>query len=147
MGGGQARGLAAGDAGTRLTALIDTNVLVRHLTGDPPQAARRATRYLERAGELILTDIVAAECLYVLESYYELDRARVVEAMRSIVAFPAIRAENETAILRALELHESEGIHFAEAYLVARAEAGGTAEIVSFDRALDRIESVGRIEP
>jgi len=29
-----------------LTAFVDTNVLVRHLTGDPPDQAARATRFL-----------------------------------------------------------------------------------------------------
>lgn len=35
-----------------VTAFVDTNVLVRHLTGDPPAQAARATRYLQRAETL-----------------------------------------------------------------------------------------------
>jgi hypothetical protein len=48
---------------------IDTSILIRHLTGDPPGQARRATRFLTRAEELLLTDLVAAEVVYVLESF------------------------------------------------------------------------------
>jgi predicted nucleic acid-binding protein len=29
-----------------LSAFVDTNVVVRHLTGEPPDLADRATRYL-----------------------------------------------------------------------------------------------------
>ena len=42
-----------------MTAFVDTNVFVRHLTGDPPAQAKRATRYLERADELLLAENVA----------------------------------------------------------------------------------------
>ena len=36
-----------------MSAFIDTNVLIRHLTGDPPEQAARATRLLSRAGQLL----------------------------------------------------------------------------------------------
>jgi predicted nucleic acid-binding protein len=54
-----------------VTAFVDTNVLVRHLTGDPPELAGRATRYLAAADELLLPDLILAEVAYVLESFYE----------------------------------------------------------------------------
>jgi predicted nucleic acid-binding protein len=58
-----------------LSAFVDTNILVRHLTGDPPEQARRASSFLAQAEELLLTDLVAAEVVYVLESFYEVPRA------------------------------------------------------------------------
>jgi len=44
-----------------VTAFVDTNVLIRHLTGDPPDQAARATRYLAAADELLLADLILAE--------------------------------------------------------------------------------------
>jgi predicted nucleic acid-binding protein len=38
-------------------------------------------------------------------------------------------------------------IDFTEAYLVASAERSGVNTIVSFDRSIDRITTVRRIEP
>src|SRR5215217_6037109 len=75
---------------TPLTALVDRKVLVRHLTGDPPDLAESATAYLGAAGELFLTDLVGAETVYVLESYYGALREEVGEAVRSLVAFDSI---------------------------------------------------------
>jgi predicted nucleic acid-binding protein len=69
-----------------VSAFIDTNVLVRHLTGDPPAMAARATAYLEAETELLLTDLVVAETVYVLESFYEAPRERVAESVRSLIA-------------------------------------------------------------
>ena len=42
-----------GGPAARLSAFVDSNVLVRHLTGDPPRQAKRATKFL-RAGENLI---------------------------------------------------------------------------------------------
>ena len=70
-----------------MSAFIDTNILVRHLTGDPPKMAAKATRYLGSAPDLLLTDLVIAETIYVLESFYEAPREQIAVAIRSVIAF------------------------------------------------------------
>lgn len=130
-----------------MTAFVDTNVLVRHLTGDPPEQATAATAFLAAARELVLVDLVLAEVVYVLESFYEVPRARVAELARAIVAFPSIIVADEDLLLRAVEVYEVDRVDFAEAYLVACAERSGVGAIVTFDRSLDRVATVTRIEP
>jgi predicted nucleic acid-binding protein len=136
-------------AGSRraVTAFVDTNILVRHLAGDPPAQARRATRYLETAEELLLPDLIAAEVAYVLESYYEVPRAQAADTLRAILAFPAIRAVDADLLRRAIEVYEVHRLDFADAYLVASAERTGVGVIASFDRAIDRVTTVRRDEP
>jgi len=136
----------AGQA-SHLSAFLDTNVLIRHLTGDPPEQAARATAALSGLGPLLLTDLILAECVYVLESFYEVAAARVAELMRSALALPSIVAVDPDVLLRALEVYEHDRLDFAEAYLVAQAEASGVSEILSSDRAIDRACSVTRREP
>ena len=53
--------------------------------------AARATALLAAGEELLLADLIVAECVYVLESFYEVPRARVAELMRAAVALPSIR--------------------------------------------------------
>ena len=130
-----------------MSAFLDTNVLIRHLTGDPPAQARRASVFLERAEELLVPDLIVAELVYVLESFYEVERQRVAELVRSIIGFPAIVVVDEPLLLRALEVYEVNRLDFAEAYLVASAEASGVETIASFDREIDRVTTVQRIEP
>jgi len=130
-----------------LSAFIDTNVLIRHLTGDPPEMAARASAYLPDERELLLTDLVAAETVYVLESFYETPREEVAQAVRSLVAFDSIICVDPALLLRAVELYETDRVDFAEAYLVACAESTGVGKIASFDRSIDRVDTIERIEP
>lgn len=109
--------------------------------------AARATAALAGAGDLLLTDLVVAECVYVLESFYEVERGRVAELMRSAIALSTIKTVEPAILLRALEVYELERLDFAEAYLVAQAEATGVNEVLSFDRSIDRLRSVTRREP
>jgi predicted nucleic-acid-binding protein len=130
-----------------VTAFVDTNVLIRHLTGDPPELGRRATQFLTDADELLLADLIVAEVVYVLESFYEVERRRVAELVRAILAFPAITVLDQDLLLRAAEIYEIDRIDFAEAYLVASAERSGCNTVVSFDRSIDRVGTVHRLEP
>jgi predicted nucleic acid-binding protein len=130
-----------------LSAFVDTNVLVRHLTGDPADLAARATAYLGSERELFLTDLVVAETVYVLESFYEAPRDEVSQALRSLVAFDSIVCLDPALLLRAIEVYETDRIDFAEAYLVACAESTGVGKVASFDRSIDRMDTIERIEP
>ncbi|MDA8068591.1 MAG: PIN domain-containing protein [Actinomycetota bacterium] len=109
--------------------------------------AARATRALTDAGELLLADLIVAECVYVLESFYEVPRGRVAELMRAAIALPAIKTLDSVTLLRAFEVYEVDRLDFAEAYLVAQAEATGVEAILSFDESIDRVSTVTRHEP
>lgn len=130
-----------------MSAFVDTNILVRHLTGDPRDMAARATAYLRGADELLLTDLIVAETVYVLESFYEVPRSTVAEAVRSLIAFRSIICVDPALLLRAIEVYETDRIDFAEAYLVASAESTGVDTIASFDRSIDRVGTITRVEP
>lgn len=130
-----------------MSAFVDTNILVRHLTGDPAAMARRATAYLASAEELLLTDLIVAETVYVLESFYEAPREQVATAVRSMLARPNMVTIDPALLLRAVEVYEVDRLDFAEAYLVACAESTGVGVVASFDRTIDRVGTVRRLEP
>lgn len=130
-----------------MKALLDTNILIRHLTGDPPAQAKRATAYLGADHELILTDLVLAEMVYVLESFYETPRTDIARMARALLALPSIAVADQDLLLRAVEIYEVLRLDFAEAYLAALAELSGVNRVASFDRQIDRVQGIQRIEP
>ena len=67
--------------------------------------------------------------------------------LRSLIAFDSVVCVDPARLLRAIEVYETDRIDFAEAYLIACAESIGINTIASFDRSIDRVDTVERIEP
>ena len=76
-----------------------------------------------------------------------MQRAQVAESIRSLLAFNAIVIVDPALLLRTVEVYETDRIDFAEAYLVACAERTEHTAVASFDRSIDRVKTVVRIEP
>ena len=85
--------------------------------------------------------------MYVLESFYKAPHDQVATAMRSLIAMHSMVTVDPAMLLRAIEVYEVDRLDFAEAYLVACAESTGIGRVASFDRTIDRVQTVERIEP
>ena len=109
--------------------------------------AAAASAFLAAPQGLLVPDLVVAELVYVLESHYELPRERVGELARAVIGFPPVVVTDPEVLLRALEVYELHRLDFAEAYLVAIAEASGVRAIASFDRAIRRVPWVRLVIP
>lgn len=130
-----------------MRAFVDTNVLVRHLTADPPEMAKRATQFLASATELHLVDLVVAETVYVLSSFYKLPRNDVAMTMRSLLGMPSIAVDNETLLMRTIDLYDHQRLDFADAYIVACAEQSDSPNVATFDKAIGKVPTVTHIAP
>lgn len=131
---------------------VDTNLFIRYLTNDDPVKADRVEMLLEeaKAGKVLLVtvEMVLAETVWVLESGYDLPRARIAHLVRAILATPGIDVVNGALVLRALELYETAKIDFVDGYIAAVMERRGIREIFSFDKKhLSRLSSLERREP
>jgi predicted nucleic acid-binding protein len=131
-----------------VTALLDTNVLVRHFTGEPLDQAQRATAFLRAAlpEEILLVDLVAAELVFVLQSVYKQPRTVVARLLQATLALPAVRCNSAVLLHRTIELYAA-GRDFTDAYLIATAEGEDIPAIISFDRGIRADRGVRRIEP
>jgi predicted nucleic-acid-binding protein len=109
--------------------------------------AARATAYLQKESELLVADLIVAETIFVLESFYEVARPEISEAMRALIVMESVSVVDAPLLLRAVEIYEYDRLDFAEAYLIACAESTGVIQIASFDRSIDRLKSVTRVEP
>ena len=130
--------------------LVDTNVLVRFFSGEPPEMAARARRLVERADAghvtLVIVPLVLAETFFTLESYYEMDRRMVAEKLVTFLQCRGIEAVEEARLLNALTRCRDKNVHLTDAYLAAC--AGETKEsVASFDRDFDKFPDVKRLEP
>lgn len=109
--------------------------------------AARATAALASGEPLLLCDLVIAECVYVLESVYDVSPATATALMQGALGHPSIKTVDTPVLLRALALHSDGRLAFPDAYLAAQAEATGVGHVLSFDRGLDRVTTITRREP
>ncbi|BCO34024.1 hypothetical protein MHEC_04570 [Mycobacterium heckeshornense] len=96
---------------------------------------------------MLLAHFVVAETVDVLESLYGTRREQIAQAIRSLVTFDSIVCVDPALLLRAVEVYETDRIDFAEAYLVACAETTGIGRVASFNRSIDRVNTIERVEP
>lgn len=125
-----------------MRVLVDTNALVRFLTGAPADQARRVRRLFERADagdiELVTVPSVVAEVLYVLIDYYELARREAFDTVSDLCATRVLTVEHESAVLDALAVAAERDLDFVDALLVHLGRALGADRVFSFDRGMQQ---------
>jgi len=113
---------------------VDTNVLVRLLTGDDPEQAR-AARALFARERIWIAKTVLLETAWVLRSLYGFDEGAICDAFTKMMGLKNVEAEDEASVAAALAL-TGHGIEFADAlHLSSRPQGAG---FVTFDRAFVR---------
>ena len=127
--------------------LLDTNVIVRFLTGDHPTHSPRSRKLFARAAAgdvtLVVTDLALAETAWVLQSFYSLDRNAITAALKDLIDSAGIEVENKATLLSALRNFAQTDVNFVDAYHAAVA-AGESIAIASFDRDFDQFAGVKR---
>ena len=130
--------------------LVDTNILLRFLSGEPVRQAEAAKKLFSEAaaGEVVLdvSPVIVAETIYTLLSFYGVERKEAVEKLLMLLRQPGLKIRDAAQVFSALERLRAANVGFADAFLAA----GGAEEnvaIASFDRDLDKFHDVKRFEP
>ncbi len=123
--------------------LVDANILLRHLTGQPSLLARRAAEIMRDAERgqfsLVVVPLTLAECVWVLETSYRQTREVIADALLTLVEARGIVARERDIVVTALNLYrDNPRLDFADAYLAAVATVEGPPRIASFDEQLRR---------
>ena len=132
----------------KTSRLIDTNLIIRHLVQDHEKHARAAGRLFDACdrGEvtIILLPAVLAECVFVLESFYEHPRVAIASALARLIASPGIEISDAPIHLDALERYRITKLHFVDC-LIAATAAARSMSVASFDQDFRKFADV-RIE-
>ncbi len=113
-------------------AALDTNVVVRLITGDDPRQTAQAKKLLERESCSIAPSVLM-ECEWVLRGAYGMDAARIAALFRQLLALGPITAQSSALIERVLDAVEA-GMDFADALHALQTPEGES--FATFDAAL-----------
>jgi predicted nucleic-acid-binding protein len=123
---------------------LDTNVLVRYLTQDEPNQARKANALIDGAvgqGERLHIDVVVlCEVVWVLRGAYEFRKESVADAVSRILEAAQFSVEDRDLLRLALDAYTSGQGDFADYVLGQCNRRAGCDATATFDRALRKSE-------
>ncbi len=138
-----------------MRAYLDTNVIVRFLTGEPPEAAHSARELFAAAGrgevELFVPAVIVVETGFVFLRVFGLERRETAALLASLLECPGLAFERHDVLRRMVELLREHRVPLVDAYLAAFAGArggGGSGDepvVASFDRHFDGLPGVRRV--
>jgi predicted nucleic acid-binding protein len=131
-------------------AVVDANILLRLLTGMPPELAARARELfrlaLERGIALVLAPMILAEVAYVLSRVYQWPRPSVADGLIELLdTEPLVVLERPVVEQMLGWFREHPSLGLPDAYVAALAVSRGHGNVISFDRDLRRIPAVNLI--
>lgn len=130
--------------------LLDTNVLIRFVTGEPADQAGEVAGLFTTAEagkvRLKVLPMVLAEAVFVLTGFYEHPRSKVAEVLAHLISCPGFHSAEQEVMLRALKLFGAGKIDFVDCYLAATSILNGCS-VISYDKDFDKIHGTTRKKP
>ena len=132
---------------------VDTDVIIRLLTGDDLNKQAAAAHLFEQVEAGVLTvaapDTVIADAVFVLSSprLYRRPRAEVAALLIALVRLPHFHVQHRRNVLRALELYGATNLDFGDVMIAAAMEETQSPFVYSYDADFDRLSGIERREP
>jgi predicted nucleic acid-binding protein len=128
--------------------LVDTNLIVRYLVQDHERHAKAAGKLFDACdrGDVVIVVLpaVLAECVFVLESFYEHPRGDIASALGRLISSPGVEIAGAAIHLDALDRYRETRVHFVDSLIAATAAAENTP-VASFDQDFRKFTDV-RVE-
>jgi len=134
----------------KISIFLDANIIVRFLTRDDEQKAEDVKQLflLLEAGKISAeTDaIVVAEIIWVLSSFYKLDRSTISEYISLFLATNHLIIKEKPLVQKAVELYKNINADYIDCFVAVVASKRKIA-VCSYDRDFNKFEGIERIEP
>jgi predicted nucleic-acid-binding protein len=128
--------------------IVDTNLIVRYLVQDNERQARTAGKLFDACdrGDVVIVTLpaVLAECVFVLESFYQHPRGDIASALGRLISSPSVEISAPAIHLDALDRYRKTKVHFVDC-LIAATAAAENMPVASFDRDFRKFADV-RVE-
>jgi predicted nucleic-acid-binding protein len=116
---------------------VDTNVFLRFFVRDVESLYEKARALFEKAetGKIRLetSELVIAEIVWVLESFYGFSRTEVADVITTLLSSRNLRVANQAQISDAVHLYSSGNMDFIDAYNIAYIKSKEYTSVATFD--------------
>jgi len=127
---------------------IDSNLIIRFFAADDIKKANSVERLLKKAkkDELELPDVIVAEIVWVLVSFYKLEEDEILEKLEGLLSLEKVKM-NRPLLKCAIEIYRNYNVSYTDAYLIAYTLGKGSGSFYSYDQDLDKVKEIKRLEP
>ncbi|HEX3527445.1 MAG TPA: type II toxin-antitoxin system VapC family toxin [Thermoanaerobaculia bacterium] len=123
---------------------VDTNVLVRLVSGDDPAQVAAAEEYV--ASGAWVSHVVLVECVWVLKSVYSVPHPQLVAAIEPLLDHEALVIQEPDVVAAALAIfREHPKVQFSDCMVLEIARKAGHVPLGTFDRTLAKQSGAERI--
>jgi predicted nucleic-acid-binding protein len=124
------------------TVFVDANVIIRHLLGDHPVLSLEARKQFVRAQsgevELYLDEVIVAEVVWVLSSFYKIAREDISKQLLEIISQEWVVNSRKRLMIKSLEMFENNNLDYIDCWALNVAK-GKKLELKSFDKKLAKM--------
>jgi predicted nucleic-acid-binding protein len=123
---------------------VDTNVLVRLVTGDDPKQAAAAEKFVS-AGAWV-SHLVLAETIWVLATVYDRDPPALAQTVDFLLKHRDLTIQDAEVVVEALLHYRNRpALGFSDCLVLEIARKAGHVPMGTFDRTLAKLEGAERI--
>ena len=123
---------------------VDTNVLVRLITGDDPRQTASAEAFVEKGAWVPV--LALAEAVWVLAAVYDRGASSIATAVAMLLEHKHLTLQDADAVEAALDLFRSRpAIGFTDCLMLELARKAGHLPMGTFDRGIARVEGTQRL--
>jgi predicted nucleic-acid-binding protein len=124
---------------------LDTNILIRYLVQDDPVQSRKAATHIENAAaagdQILISDIVLCETVWVLDSAYGYEKMEIAGAIEKLLQSATFVFAAKDVVAAAFEEYRSTKVDFADCLIGRLHLSLGCERTVTFDHALRKLAS------
>ena len=123
---------------------VDTNVLVRLVTGDDPKQADAAEKFV--AAGAWISHLVLAETIWVLATVYDRDAKALAQTIEMLLRHRDLTIQDAEVVVTALAHYRNRpSLGFSDCLVLEIARKAGHVPVGTFDRTLAKLEGAERI--
>ena len=101
--------------------LIDANIVIRFLLGDHPEFSPKAKIIFSKAQEgfyvIYLDEVVVAEVIWTLSSYYRIAKTTIVNQLEKLVSQDWIINPRKKILLQTLFLYKAKNLDYIDCWI------------------------------
>ncbi len=117
---------------------IDTNILIRFLTGDDEQQAKTVYNIFKKAesekSELFVSLLVVLELIWVLESVYNIPRAEILDSISNLILMPILKFEYQSILQQFTRSAQGNKYDISDLLIAHSAHDQGCETVLTFDK-------------